>query len=325
MNRTFIERCCRVVTGLTVAALISAPAFAQGVVTLVVPYAPGGITDILGRLISKRLGEELQATVVVENKPGAGTAIGASYVAKAAPDGRTILLTTVSTTMIMNPLIMERLPYATEDLVPVAPIASAPFVLLAPPSFQASSLRELQAMSKRGANLNCATVGPGTTGHLTNALFRQVTGISCTDIHYKGSGPATSDVIAGTVELYFDGLSSAVPRVKSGQLKALAVTGKSRSSALPNVPTAVEAGFPKLVSESTFGIVAPAKTPAAALQKIHAAVSKVVAESDIRSKLSDLGAEVEVAASLADYRQRIATDAIAWKSVVDAVGVQSLR
>lgn len=325
MTQTFIRQWCRIASALAAAALISAPALAQGVVTLVVPYAPGGITDILARLISKRLGEELNATVVVENRPGAGTTIGASYVAKAAPDGRTILLTTVSTTMIMNPLIMERLPYAKEDLVPVAPIASAPFVLLTSPSFQASNLRELQALGKRGVNLNCATVGPGTTGHLTNAMFRQATGINCTDIHYKGSGPATTDVMAGTVELYFDGLSSAVARVKAGQLKALVGTGKKRSSVLPGVPTAAEAGFPKLVSESTFGVVAPGKTPVATQQRIHAAVSKVVAEPEIRGKLLELGAEVETATSLADYRQRVAADAAAWKSVVDAVGVQSLR
>jgi len=316
---------CRAALAVLASTMMSAPAFAQNQVTLVVPYAPGGITDILARLISKKLGDELQSTIVVENKPGAGTAIGAAYVAKAPPDGRTILLTTVSTTMIINPLIMEKPPYSPQELVPVAPIASAPFVLLAPAGFTASNLQDLQAMSKKGQNLNCATVGPGSTGHLTNAMFRQLTGINCTDIHYKGSGPATTDVIAGTVQLYFDGLSSAVPRVKSGQLKAIAVTGSKRSPALPHVPTAVELGFPRFVSESTFGVVAPAKTPQATLQKLHAAISKVIAEPEIRSKLSELGAEVEASAGVAEYRQQIATDAAVWKAIVGGMDLTSLR
>ncbi|WP_447778150.1 Bug family tripartite tricarboxylate transporter substrate binding protein [Variovorax boronicumulans] len=315
----------RVALVVVTMTMISAPTFAQNKINLVVPYAPGGITDILARLISKKLGDELQSTVVVENKPGAGTAIGAAHVAKATPDGRTILLTTVSTTMIINPLIMEKPPYSPQDLVAVAPIASAPFVLLASVDFPASNLRDLQAMSKKGQSLDCATVGPGTTGHLTNAMFRQITGINCTDIHYKGSGPATTDVIAGAVQLYFDGLSSAVPRVKSGQLKAIVVTGGKRSPTLAHVPTAVELGFPKFVSKSTFGVVAPAKTPKATLQKLHSAISKVIADPEIRSKFSELGAEIETTAGVAEYRQQIAADAAAWKGIVGGMDLTSLR
>lgn len=289
-------------------------------VTLVVPYPAGGSADILARLLGQKLGERLGQPVVVENRGGAGTAIGARFVASAAPDGYTLLMGTVSSQAI-NPA-MNKVGYdPLKDFTPIAPLASIPFVLVANPSFSARTMAELLALARaKPGDLSYASAGPGTSNHLAGELLASAAGIQLLHVPYKGSAPALNDVVAGQVPLMFDLQATAAPFVRSGQLKALAVTGSARSALLPNVPTVAESGLPGYEVSAWFGIFAPAGVPQPVVERLHAGIEAAVGMQDVQQRLRDLGAEPEKG-TVAAFTEFTRTETGKWAEVVKKAGL----
>jgi tripartite-type tricarboxylate transporter receptor subunit TctC len=302
------------------AAAQAQPAYPSRPVTLVVPYPAGGSADILARLVAQKLGERLQQAVVVDNKAGAGTAIGAKAVASAAADGYTLLLGTVSSQAI-NPA-MNKVGYdPTKDFVGVAPIAAIPFVLVANPAFAANTLAEVVAQAKASpGKLAYASAGPGTSNHLAGELLASAANISLLHVPYKGSAPALNDVLAGHVPLMFDLQATALPYVQSGKLKALAVTSKDRSPLLPRVPTMREAGLPDYEVSAWFGVFAPSAVPGAIVAKLNADITAIMQAPDMQKKLRELGAEPETS-SLDAYAKYTRDEAGKWAAVVKRAGL----
>ncbi|MBU1442513.1 MAG: tripartite tricarboxylate transporter substrate binding protein [Gammaproteobacteria bacterium] len=268
-------------------------AYPERPITMVVPYPAGGSADILARTLGQKLAERLGQPVVVENKAGAGTAIGARFVAGAAPDGYTLLMGTVSSQAI-NPA-MNKVGYdPVKGFTPVAPLASIPFVLVANPSFAPKNLAELLVQAKdRPGELAYASAGPGTSNHLAGELLASAAGVKLLHVPYKGSAPALNDVLAGQVPLMFDLQATAFPNVRSGRLKALAVTGKTRSELLPDVPTVMESGLPDYEVTAWFGVFAPAGLPKPIRDRLNQEISAVVGTPDMQKRLNALGAVPE--------------------------------
>ncbi len=317
----------RTAAGLGLAALLAAgSALAQWPtkpVRLIVPYPPGGSADILARAIGQKLGDGLGQQVVIDNRPGAGTAIGAEATAKAAPDGYTILLGTVSSHAI-NPALNPGLKFdPIRDFAPISLVASIPFALVVHPSLPAKSVKELVALakSKPGA-LNYSSAGNGTSNHLAGELFKSMTGTFMVHIPYKGSAPALNDLIAGQVQLMFDLVLTTAPHVKSGAVRAIAVTGRERSAALPGVPTVAESGVPGYEVTAWFGFFAPAGTPAAVVNALNAETVKAMKLTDLRERLGSQGAE-PVTNSPEQFAGYVKDELTKWTRVVKASGMKA--
>ena len=314
---------------LAIAAVLSignvAPASAQGAyptkpVRLVVPFPPGGTTDILARAVAQKLSETWGQQVIVDNRPGAGGNIGSELVAKSAPDGYTLLMGTVGTHAI-NPSLYAKMPYDhVKDFTPVILVAGVPNVLVVNPSLPVNSVSELIAYGKANPNkLNFASSGNGTSIHLSGELFRTMTGVQMTHVPYKGSSPALTDLIAGQVQLMFDNLPSSLQFIRAGKLRALAVTSLERSSALPDVPTLAESGLPGFEASSWFGVLAPAGTPNDIIAKLNTAIAGWLATADAKEKLAAQGAIAAGGAPDAFVRH-IAAETSKWAKVVKASG-----
>ena len=314
---------------LAIAAVLSigivTPAGAQGAyptkpVRLVVPFPPGGTTDILARAVAQKLSETWGQQVIVDNRPGAGGNIGSELVAKSAPDGYTLLMGTVGTHAI-NPSLYAKMPYDhVKDFTPVILVAGVPNVLVVNPSLPVKSVSELIAYGKANPNkLNFASSGNGTSIHLSGELFRTMTGVQMTHVPYKGSSPALTDLIAGQVQLMFDNLPSSLQFIKAGKLRALAVTSAERSAALPDVPTLAESGLPGFEASSWFGVLAPAGTPNDIIVKLNTAIAGWLATADAKEKLSAQGAIAAGGAPDAFVRH-IAAESNKWAKVVKASG-----
>ena len=274
-------------------ALIAPLAWAQDYPTkpikLITPYPPGGPTDVLARVVSPKLAERLGQPVVIDNKPGASGMIGADQVAKAAPDGYTLLAN--ASIHVINPSLYKDPPYdAIKDFAPVSLIAEVPLVLVVNPKLGVKTVKELIAKAK-GKPLNFASSGNGSAPHLAGEGFKIATGADMMHIPYKGSGPAITDLIGGQVDLMFDSLPSSMPYIKSGRIVAIAVSTKKRSSALPDVPTVAESGVPGFDVSTWYGIWAPAATPPAIVKKVSSEVAAVVRMPDVKARLHELGAE----------------------------------
>jgi tripartite-type tricarboxylate transporter receptor subunit TctC len=284
-----------------VACAVLAPAQAQTwpskPVRIVVPFPPGGTTDIVARSIGVELQRMWQHAVVIENRPGAGGNIGADVVAKAAPDGYTLLMGTVGTHAINKALFDQsgaKMPFdPVKDFVPITLAAGVPNVMVINPKLPVNTVAEFIAYAKaRPGQLNMASSGNGTSIHLSGELFKTVTGVYMVHFPYRGSAPAVTDLIAGNMNVMFDNLPSALPHIKSGRLKALAVTSRTRSPALPNVPTIEEAaGLKGFDASSWFGLFAPAGTPRAIVDKIQADVAKALALPEVRERFLAQGAD----------------------------------
>ncbi|GAA4354839.1 tripartite tricarboxylate transporter substrate binding protein [Variovorax defluvii] len=307
------------------AVALAPPAGAQGAypnrpVTIVVPYPAGGSADILARTVGQKLGERLGQPVVIDNRAGAGTAIGAKHVAGAPADGYTLLLGTVSSQAI-NPA-MNKVGYdPVKDFTPVAPLASIPFVLVAHPSFSGKSVADVIAQAKaKAGELSYASAGPGTSNHLAGELLASAAGIKLLHVPYKGSAPALNDVVAGHLPLMFDLQATAFPYVQSGKLKALAVTGPTRSSMLPAVPTVIESGLPGYEVSAWFGVFAPAGLPRPVLDRLHADISAVLQASEMRKRLQELGAEPEQGSADA-FATFARAEAAKWSDVLRNAGL----
>lgn len=291
-------------------------------IRLIVPFTPGGATDILGRIVAQELGKALNVSVLVENRAGAGGNIGAEIVAKAAPDGYTILMCTISTQSI-NPSLYPKLPFdAGKDLTPVTLVATVPNVLVVNPSVPANSVQELIALAKsRPGKLNYGSSGNGSSVHLSGELFKSMTGTFMTHIPYRGSAPAVADLMAGQLDLMFDNLPSVIAHIRSGKLRALAVTSPKRSASLPELPTIAEAGVPGFDATAWFGVMAPTGTPAQAVNRMQQVLARALATPEIRERLLGLGAE-GVGNTPEAFGQFIRAETAKWANLVKISGAK---
>ncbi|KWR82113.1 Bug family tripartite tricarboxylate transporter substrate binding protein [Cupriavidus sp. IDO] len=279
--------------GATLALGSMVPAAAQGwpekPVTVVVPFASGGTTDIIARTIGHKIGESLHQPVVVDNRPGAGGTLGASNVARATPDGYTLLLATVAHTMA--PGIYKKLPYDfTRDLVPVGLVALTPNVLLVSPSMPVKSVAELIAYIKsHPGKVNYGSAGPGSTEHLSGELLRSMTGTDIVHVPYKGGAPMMTDLIAGQIQMAVETSPSAAPHVRSGKLRALAVTTAKRSPAYPGVPTLDESGIKGYEVTTWYALMAPRGTPEAVTRRLGTELAKALQQPDVLKRFEEQG------------------------------------
>jgi tripartite-type tricarboxylate transporter receptor subunit TctC len=316
------------ITGILLLALsIAAPAHAQSAypakpITLVAAFAAGGGTDTAARIIAKELAVELGQPVVVDNRAGAGGAIGAASVARAAPDGYTLLLGTGSELVVL-PAVKAKPPYDTlKEFEPVAEIGTVSLVLVAHPSVQAGTVQELIALARANpGKLTYASFGIGSTNHLIGEFFSSKTGTDLLHVPYKGSAAAATDLISGQVKLAFDTVSVAMPLVQSGKLKALATLSASRSALAPDLPTMAQSGVSGLAIEGWMGILAPRNTPPAIVERLNKATNKVLAMPSIRDAFNERGVKV-VAATPEEFGGFIKAEVKKWTDVAKESGVQ---
>jgi tripartite-type tricarboxylate transporter receptor subunit TctC len=263
---------------------------AGGQVRLIVPFPAGGPTDIVARPLAQLLGDALKATVVIDNRGGAGGSLGADAVAKSAPDGRTLLMGTVGTHAI-NPALYKKLSYDAErDFTPIALVAKAPVAIVVHPSLQVSSVADLVALAKRmPGQLNFGSAGAGTPGHLTGEIFKSAAGIDLQHVPYRGSAPAVTDLLGGQLQLMFDPLQSVLSNVLGGRLRAIAISSKTRASVLPNVPTIAESGYDGFETTAWWGVFAPANLPAGMTEALGREIERIVLGEAFRANLEPLG------------------------------------
>ena len=270
-----------------------AQAYPTKPVTIIVPFAAGGTTDILARIIGQALTAELGQSVVVDNRAGAGGNIGGQAAAKAAPDGHTLFMGTVGTHAI-NASLYKKMPFdPVKDFAPLTRVANVPNLLVANPAQPYKSVKDLIAYAKANpGKVNFGSSGNGSSIHLSGELFKSLAKVDMQHVPYKGSAPAVTDLLGNQIGIMFDNMPSAIQHVRSGKLVPLAVTTAKRSPELPNVPTIAEAGVPGYEATSWFGMFAPAGTPAPVLAKLNAAIVKVLAQPDVKKKINEQGAEV---------------------------------
>ena len=278
--------------GLGPLQLAHADGYPAKPVQLVVPFPPGGAVDIVGRTISKKLGDRLGQPIVVENKAGAGTVVGAAYVANAPADGYTLLISSGST-FTVNPALNAKLPYdPVKSYEPIGLVARVPLILLAHRDVPVNTLRQLIAAVQRTPDkFSYGSFGNGTTGHFAAELAWSATGIKLLHVPYRGSAPAMADLMGGQIPFTIDTVAAALPQLKAGKIKAIAVTGATRATQLPDVPTVAEGGFPGFSADSWLAVVAPRGLPAEAKAKLHKALAETLADAEIRSKLIAAGLE----------------------------------
>jgi tripartite-type tricarboxylate transporter receptor subunit TctC len=307
-------------------ACLSSVSWAQGypnhVIRLVVPFPPGGTTDILARAVAQKLTEAMGQSVVVDNRPGAGGNIGADVVAKSAPDGYTLLMGTVGTHAI-NPSLYARMPYDhVKDFVPVVLVAGVPNVLVVNPSLPVNSVADLIKLAKaKPGSINFASSGNGTSIHLSGELFKTMAGVDMTHVPYKGSAPALTDLISGQVQVMFDNLPSSLPQIKAGKLRAIAVTSLKRAPALPDVPTISESGLPGFEASSWFGVLAPAGTPPAVVTRLNTEVNKWLQTPEAKEQLLAQGAQA-AGGTPEQFAAFIRSETEKWAKVVKASGAK---
>jgi tripartite-type tricarboxylate transporter receptor subunit TctC len=322
-----MKRITAILIALGFVAGLAAPAAAQedwpkrGPVKMIIPFPPGGATDILGRVAADKLGTALGQQFVVENKGGAGGNIGAELAAHAAPDGYTIMMGTIGTLGI-NRALYKNLSYDhLKDFAPISLMAEVANVFAVHPDVPAKTVKELIAYAKANpGKLNYASPGNGTSGHLAMELFKTLTGTQMVHVTYRGSGAVLPDILAGQVQVVIDNLPPYLPHVKSGKLRGLAVMTDKPWPAVPDLPTAAEAsGIPQLVATAWFGIVAPAKTPQPIIDRMAKALQEQMKAPDVKAKLSELGAEV-IGSSPAEFASYIQRETEKWAKVVAASG-----
>jgi tripartite-type tricarboxylate transporter receptor subunit TctC len=277
--------------GLFAVPAVLAQSWPTKPVTLVVPFPPGGTTDVLARAVADKLGPALGQAVIVESKPGAGATLGADYVAKGKADGYTLLVGAVHHTIATS--VYKKLAYDFQkDFAPITTVALVPNVLVINASTPATDVKSLVALGKAAPNpFSFGSNGNGTAQHLIGTQFQALTGMPLLHVPYKGSGPLTTDLLGGQIQMTFDTITPVLPHIKSGKLRALAVTTAKRSSALPDVPTLDEAGLKGFDSGTWFGILAPAATPKDVVARLSSELTKVIASPDFRKRMEEIGAE----------------------------------
>ena len=289
-------------------------------ITIIVPFSAGGTTDILARIVGQGLTTELGQSVVVDNKPGAGGNIGGSLAAKAAADGYTLFMGTVGTHAI-NQSLYKKMPFdPVKDFAPLSRVATVPNLLVAHPSQPFKTVKEMIAYAKANpGKITYGSPGSGASPHVSGELFKSMTGTDLLHIPYKGSAPAMTDLLGGQTSVMFDNMPSAIQHVRSGKLRPIAVTTAKRSPELPDVPTIAEAGVPGYEATSWFGMFAPAGTPKPVLDKLHAALIKVLNQADVKKKIAEQGGDV-VAETPDQFAAFIQAESVKWGKVVKESG-----
>jgi len=291
-------------------------------IRFVVPYPPGGPLDTVARLLGQKVGASIRQPVVVDNVPGAGGNIGAGVVARAAPDGYTLLMGAVATHAI-NPALYPSIPYnAEKDFIAVTQLAATPNVLVLNPGVQAGSVAEFIKLAKsQPGKLNFGSGSTGSAGHLAGELFKSLAGVDMAHIPYKGAAAAMQDLIGGRVDLMFDNLASSLAQVKAGRVKALAVTTAKRSTLAPDLPTIAESGLPGFDISTWFGIFVPAGTPRPVVERLHAEFTRALAAPDVREKMLNLGAE-PVGSTPDEFAAYVRAEAAKYAKLVKASGAK---
>lgn len=304
-------------------ALVSGAAQAQNyparAVRIVVPSSPGGGTDILARLLAQKMTENLGQSFVVDNRPGAGQALGSDLVAHAAPDGYTLLM--AASAIVLGQVTSRKSPYdVARDFAPISVAADLSNVLVVHPSVPVNTTAELITYAKAHPGMNYSSAGSGTSPHLSMELFRSMAGIELTHVPYKGTGPATMDLVAGQVQLSMPNLLTALPHVKAGKLRPLGVTGKRRAASMPNVPPIADA-VPGYEAVQWYGLLAPAGTPQPIVALLHAQVVKALAQKDVQERLASDGADA-VGNKPEEFAVFIRSELDKWGRVVKAANIQ---
>lgn len=300
----------------------AAEAYPTRPVRFVITFPAGGPTDVVVRLIGQRLTEDWGQPMIIDNRGGAGGIVGTEIVARAAPDGYTFLVGTAGG-MTINPALRPKLPYDSfRDFAPVGMLVKNPQILVAHPSVAAKNVKELVALAKaKPGQLNFASAGTGTATHLGLELLKLTTGLEAVHVPYKGGAPATADLIAGQVQLLWVSIPSVLPHVKSGRLSALAVSTAKRSASAPDVPTVAESGYPDFEYSNWNALFAPAKTPAATVKKVNAAVVKALNTPDVAQRLSAQGAD-PAPGSAEELARYMRADHERWKKVIRSAGIK---
>jgi tripartite-type tricarboxylate transporter receptor subunit TctC len=306
----------------TIAVPARAEAWPAKPIKLVVPYAPGGTTDVVGRVTAEYLGRQLGQNLVVENRPGKGATIGTSQVAKATPDGYTLVMSNVAA-MAVSPALYGDLDYdPVRDFVHITLASLNPSVLVVNPEFPAKTLADYVAWARANPDkLAYATSGPGSSNHILGVMAAQATGTKLVHVPYRGAGPAMQDTIAGIVPSMFDSLPSAAPHIRAGKVRALAVSGEQRSASFPEVPTMKESGYPELISYSWFGLSAPARTPDPIIERIAREMQVVLKLPDVVKRWEEIGAESSTRTP-AEYGAFVKAELEKWTPVVKASGAK---
>ena len=316
------DRIALLALALLAAAPLCAPAqqFPARPVRLVVPYPPGGANDAVARLLAPRMAEQLGQNVVVDNRGGGNTIIGSELVAKAVPDGHTLLI--IAAGHAINPSLYPKLPYDTaRDFAAVALVGDGAYVLVANPSLGVASVPDLIAAAKaKPGQILYASSSTGNLTHLAAEVFNAMAGVKMLHVPYKGGGPAMVDLLGGRVSVFFSTVAVARPHLQSGKIRGLGVTTARRSGALPNIPTIAEAGLPGYDVSGWYGFVAPAATPKAAVAKLHAVVQASTRQADVKEKLLAVGVDV-VESTTAQFGQRITSELAKWEKIVKPLGI----
>jgi len=327
MQRKYRNVCHALCTGIMLAttcvyaASTSAPGYPARPMRVIVPQSAGGSTDLAARIVVQRMGDAMGQTFVVDNRPGAGSLNGTETVAHAVPDGHTLLV--VAASFSINPSLHEKLPFdPIRDFAPVARLAALPHVLVVHPTVPAKTVKDLIALAKaKPGELNYASSGVATSTHLAAELFRHLTGTDMVQVPYKGGAPGMVALVGGQVQLYFATISTALPHIKSGKIRALAVTSSKRSIVAPEYPTIAEAGVPGYEHASWVGMLAPAKTPPAIIASLNANVVKALSREDVKGLLLRDGLE-PVGDSPQAFAALIKAEVAKWMKVVKAAGIK---
>ncbi len=322
MTRRRVLQSAAVFTALPGSLAFSQAGYPNRPIRMVVPYPPGGGTDVIARIIQPRLSEALGGTqVIIDNRGGAGGAIGTEAVARSAPDGYTVLFTLSSHTI--NAALFPKLSFNTEnDFSPVSLVASLPQILVAHPDYPAKSAQDIVSLAKsKPDSVMYASVGNGTPGHLAGEMMALSAGVPMTHVPYRGGGPAITDVLAGQIGMLWVSIPAAAPYVKSGKLKAIAVSTSKRAAAFPNVPTMMESGFAGFEVDSWYAMFAPAKTPQPIIERLHKAVVFACAQADVREKFLQQGAEA-VGSLPSDLERVVKAEIPKWKKLVREANIK---
>jgi tripartite-type tricarboxylate transporter receptor subunit TctC len=315
VNRTIFKAVTTAALALGALSASAADTYPSQPIKWVVPFPPGGAMDTMARTLGESLSVSMKQPVVIENRPGAGGAIGSGLVAKAAPDGHTMMI--VSIGHAVNPSIYPKLQYdATRDFEPVSLVGIVPNLLVARPAVKANNVKELIALAKaQPGKLTYASAGNGTTVHLAAELFNSMAGVDIMHVPYKGSAPAVTDLMGGQVDIMFDSLSSAKPYVESGRLKALAVTTSKRSSVFPNVPTIAESGIPGYELSGWYAVFVSARTPKPIVDRLNAELVKALKQPNVRARFAQIGAE-PIGSSPQELANTLKTEKARWAQIV---------
>jgi tripartite-type tricarboxylate transporter receptor subunit TctC len=325
MKRTFLKLCASLLAAAGLSAPLSAhaqDAYPNKPVRMVLPFPPGGVTDLLARAVAEKLAPRLGQPVIVDNKPGAGTVLASDLVARAPADGYTLLM--AASSLGTAPLIYEKVGYdAIKSFTPVTQVASVVHVLVVNPQVPVNSVKELIAYAKANpGKVNYSSTGTGTSTHLEGELLKSMAGIYMVHIPYRGSGPALIDLVSGQVSVMIDAYGSSSPFIKAGKLRALAVTTAKRSQSVPELPTMHESGLPGYEAMPWLGLVAPAGTPQPVVDRLHREVAKVLEDPEIRAKFKGWGLDI-IGNTPAEFASFIQRDIRQWERVIKGANIKA--